>query len=182
MENIIPLYTPKLTLLTGTPKRTQAIMRSALVWTAGKTPVDCLVGGNRFDPTKLAYAISEQYPAAYQALLNQIKVGRAFTCYEMLRLLRETDANTPFPRLIFDLLSTYADESVNDDEVNRLMAQTTQQLQRLRGAGPLLVSAHPHATRPHLLNVLMNMADEIIALDAEPEAELHTAHVQERML
>ncbi len=75
---------------------------------------------------------------------NAYTVARAFTCYQVLALLKSTAAS-PAPFFVLDLLRTFYDESVPAGERKRLLRACIAQLHRLEQAAGGLVSVHPPA-------------------------------------
>lgn len=106
-------------------------------------PLRVLDGGNHFNAYVVARAVRRQ-TAALAAALDNLRVARAFTCYQMLALLTETPVG-PAPTLVLDLLSTFYDESVPLYESRRLLELALDQLERLGASAPVVVSARPPA-------------------------------------
>lgn len=119
-----------------------------------------LDGGNRFNAYKVALAL-RQHTIEVGAVLEQIHVARAFTCYQVVTLLTQTPA-IPRPTLVLDMLATFRDESVSLEERRRLLRNCLDQLRRLARGAPLLVSAIPQgAQSDELLVMLEEAADQI---------------------
>jgi phage tail sheath gpL-like len=119
-----------------------------------------LDGGNRFNAYTVALAL-RQHTIEVEAILEQIHVARAFTCYQVVTLLTQTPA-IPQPTLVLDMLATFRDESVSLEERRRLLRSCLDQLHRLAGGAPLLVSAIPQGTQSdELLIMLEEVADQI---------------------
>lgn len=96
--------------------------------------------------------------------LGNIQVARAFTCYQTTALLEQvSDLPAPQPVLIFDLLSTFYDESVSFAEGRRLLEQCLRCLARLHHQAPLLVASRPppeaFPERQSFVNMLCRAAD-----------------------
>ena len=119
-----------------------------------------LDGGNRFNAYTVAMAL-RQHTTGVEAILEQIHVARAFTCYQVATLLTQTQA-IPRPTLVLDILATFRDESVSLEERRRLLETCLSQLRRLAGQAPLLVSAIPQgAQSDELLITLEEAADQV---------------------
>ena len=119
-----------------------------------------LDGGNRFNAYTVALAL-RQHTAGVEAILEQIHVARAFTCYQVATLLIQTQA-IPRPTLVLDMLATFRDESVSLEERHRLLEACLSQLRRLAGQAPLLVSVIPQgAQSDELLITLEKAADQV---------------------
>jgi hypothetical protein len=109
-------------------------------------PVHVLDGGNVFDAYRVARLIRAQ-THDLEAIMGQIIVRRAFTCYQMAALLANT-ANRrgerrsplPHPVVVLELLATFADENVPPRERERLFEQCLADLKRLSRRSPTLVS------------------------------------------
>jgi len=123
-----------------------------------------LDGGNQFD----AYAVAREirrHSAELDEGLNNIRLSRGFTCYQMQVLLSETIAVPDRPVMVLNLLSTYYDESVPLHESNRLLENSLVHLRRLSQTAPVIVSARPpFAQTPErmvLLERLQDYADQV---------------------
>lgn len=126
-------------------------------------PLRVLDGGNCINIYPLARALRRQTTRLEPALRN-VRLSRAFTCYQMLALLAETPAGGP-PTLVLDLLDTFYDESVPLYETRRLLELALRELRRLAAAAPLVVSARPPkedvADRLPLYEALLAAAHEL---------------------
>lgn len=122
-----------------------------------------LDGGNCINIYPLARELRRRTTNLSAALRN-VRLSRAFTCYQMLALLTETPADGT-PTLVLDLLATFYDESVPLYESQRLLHLAVLELLRLRAAGPLFVSARPPgvpaANRQPLYETLLSVAEEL---------------------
>jgi len=126
-------------------------------------PLRVLDGGNCINIYPLARALRRRTAALTEALRN-VRLSRAFTCYQMLALLTESPADG-CPTLVLDLLGTFYDESVPLYETQRLLRLAILELLRLRAGGPLTVSARPPgqpaANRQPLYETLLSAAEEL---------------------
>jgi len=156
-------------LLVIAPRAGGAIMLDLIARLACRGPLRLLDGGNCFDVYRCNLAIAralqgqkEQLPA----VLERIQLARAFTCYQMVALLKQTQAR-PVPTLVLDLLSTFYDESVPGVESRRLLQACIVQLQRLNNRAPVAISTRPGLTgsRPELLEALQSAASQVWALE-----------------
>jgi hypothetical protein len=102
--------------------------------------LDC---GNRANPLPLVRELRRLTNDPVQALTN-IRVARAFTCYQVTVLL-EGQASQPIqqPVLIFDLLATFYDESLTYMEGRRLLEQSLRYMTHICRSAPLLASSRP---------------------------------------
>ncbi len=127
-------------------------------------PLRVLDGGNRFNAYVVArmlrYLGADRLPQS----LAQIQVARAFTCYQMVKLLEQTPPPS-LPLLVIDLLDTFYDESASLDERRRLGQYCATRLRSLGQQAPVVVSLRP--PRPPLtdptglLEIIQGAADQV---------------------
>lgn len=111
--------------------------------TAVERPVHLLDFGNRCDmyyaARKLRYLTRD--PAA---AMQNIRLQRAFTCYQALALLREIEKMEPgLPVFILDLLAPFLDENIKTGEIFRLFGEAVEQLRYALQIRPLLIGVKP---------------------------------------
>ena len=63
--------------------------------------------------------------------------------------------------MVLDLLTTFYDESVPEQEVNHLLFEAISALRRLSQQAVVTISAHSEPNRPHLLEALKNVVDQV---------------------
>lgn len=131
-------------------------------------PIQVIVGGNRFDAHQLARII-RRHTVQLDQTLARIQQARPFTCYQTLKLLEETEPTTPL--VLIDMLTTFYDENISDSESVRLTGIAITHLQRLSRQAPVLVTLRPSATatRPSLINLVREIADEVYLFDSPEE-------------
>jgi len=102
------------------------------------------------------------------AVLKNIRLSRAFTCYQVVALLEKlahSGEAAGVPVLVLDLLATFMDESVRVDESRMLFDVAMQRLVQLSRAAPVVVSAKPllsiSSPRLGLLEQLKSQAFEV---------------------
>lgn len=102
------------------------------------------------------------------AVLKNIRLSRAFTCYQVVALLEKlvhSGEAAGVPVLVLDLLATFMDESVRVDESRMLFDIAMQRLEQLSRAAPVVVSAKPllsiSSPRLGLLEQLKSQAFEV---------------------
>lgn len=123
--------------------------------------LDC---GNRANPLPLAKELRRLTDDPVGALGN-ITAARAFTCYQVAILLEQLEQRAPVqqPVIIFDLLASFYDESVDYTEGLRLLKHTINCLTHVRSTAPLLVSARPPLAdfpeRKAFLEMLLRISD-----------------------
>jgi len=147
---------------------------AARLSTAGEVRV--LDGGNRFNVYPVARA-ARRYTHDLTGALARIRLSRAFTCYQMLRMLEETSADG-LPVLVVDLLATFYDDNVGLAESERLLGQCIPHLQRLSQFAPVVVSIKPPAPlcaeKIVLAEALQSAAGAAWQLEALPEPKMPT--------
>ncbi len=122
--------------------------------------LDC---GNRSDMYYVAKELRflTRDPAA---ALMRICLSRAFTCYQTAALLENTLGLRETPIFVFDLLTTFLDESVSLREAERLMTLCLTHLRQMSLENPVLVGIRPLAAsteaRAGLLEQARTAADQ----------------------
>jgi hypothetical protein len=105
-----------------------------------------------------------------RVILERIQLARAFTCYQLLALLRDTPEER-VPTLVLDLLATFYDESVPAAESQRLLRSCVQHLTRLNRVAPVAISVRRPdgipVNRPELLEFLVAAAGQVWMLEPE---------------
>jgi hypothetical protein len=150
-----------LNLMIG-PRAERQAMTELTAMLALRGPVCVLDGGNCFDAYRVARLIRRQTPRLTETLHN-VQIARAFTCYQVLTLFRQTPSG-PAPQLVFNLLATFCDESVTVEESRRLLSNVLEHLFRLRQRAPVAVSISrpPQPERAGLVDMLMEAADQVL--------------------
>jgi hypothetical protein len=148
-----------------------AIMWDLIARLACRGTLRLLDGGNRFDVYRCNLAIGRALggqTAELPLILDRIRLARAFTCYQLVALLKETPTQA-VPTLVLDLLSTFYDENVSAEESLRLLRDCLAQLRRLNRLAPVAVSARPGPpeSRPELLEVLLDAAGQVWTLEPD---------------
>ncbi|MFL7892468.1 MAG: hypothetical protein ACK2UM_18235 [Anaerolineales bacterium] len=156
-------------LLVLAPHAGGAILWELIARLACRGAVRLLDGGNRFDVYKCNLAVGQALggrTADLPPVLERIRLSRAFTCYQLLALLKSTPVE-PVPTLVLDLLSTFYDENVSAEESLQLLRQCIAQLQRLNRLAPVAASIRPGPpeSRPELLNTMLEAANQIWTLE-----------------
>ena len=149
-----------ITLITGKRSYTYQKMHALIVELALAGSVKVLIGGNRYDHYRINYALAAATPLYEYILAHHIHLSRAETCYQMVELLTQTQAD-PTPCLILDLLTTFYDEGISGREIDQLLFETILQLRRLSRGAAVTVSAHTEEKRPQFLKVIENAVDQV---------------------
>ena len=158
------------------PQAGGPIMVDLIAHLACRGPLRILDGGNRFDAYGCNLAVARVLNARtadLPAVLERIHLARAFTCYQMATLLKET-LEQPTPTIALDLLSTFYDESVPAVESQRLLETCIAHLRRLNRVAPVAVSVRPGPSvshlkadidRPQLMEILLAAAGQVFTLE-----------------
>ncbi len=119
--------------------------------TAVRQPLRLLDFGNRCDMYFTARQLRLLTNDPVRAMRN-IRLQRAFTCYQALALLRqlneETDAYTPV--IILDLLAPFLDENIQPREIDRLFNNSVEQIRSVMEIRPILIGVKPIPERLRL--------------------------------
>jgi hypothetical protein len=162
--NLPPLLKPNRLIVLCTPSaaREQVAALTAELALCGSVTV--LDGGNRFPAYQTMRMLRRRTPNILPTA-RRIFLRRAFTCHQMLVLLESTPALHQ-PYIILDLLATFHDENVPDEEVSRLLDRCLAQIDRLRLEAPVIVSlTHPHPERMFLFERVCARGDETIQIE-----------------
>lgn len=110
------------------------------------------------------------------AVMRNIRLSRAFTCYQVVALLEKAASGSAVPVLVLDLLATFMDESVQIRESNQLFNCALQYLSVLGQSTPVVISAKPllsiSAPRSRLLEQLKETATLIWEENVLPSPRL----------
>ena len=125
-------------------------------------PLRVVDGGNLFNVLVLSRMVRLRTERVVE-VLNRISISRAFTCYQMEAMLADLDACRG-PLLVLDLLGTFYDESVDDRQSQRLLANCIAHLKRASSGKPVLVSVFPPRQaekRLFLMDMLLQGIDHV---------------------
>ena len=76
-------------------------------------------------------------------MLKNIRLSRAFTCFQVYALLEKLVPEAGVPVLVMDLLATFMDESVQAAESALIFTRTLDCIERTSRVAPVVVSAKP---------------------------------------
>jgi len=156
--NTLPDLSPgKIVLLAAPRASLKTLIQEVVVRLVAAGPVRMVIGNNQFDGYTFARMLRRQ-SREMAALLERIRLARAFTCYQMSALLRETPS-APIPTLVVGLLVTFYDENVPEYESMRVLRGCVWELHRLGRSAPLIVSVEPLPQREALFNTIRDAAD-----------------------
>ena len=127
-------------------------------------PVYILDCGNRSNMYHVAKALRSLTDDPAGALQN-IRLSRAFTCYQVLSLLEKLKPEPGIPVLILDLLGTFLDESVKVDESVFIFKKALRCIKDTSRVTPVVTSAKPllsiSSPRLLLLGLLKQQATHV---------------------
>ena len=129
--------------------------------------IDC---GNLFDGYGLTRLIRRQTTNVPQVLDN-INLSRSFTCYQMVALLKDLPAEGT-PLVVFDLLSTFLDESVPFSRRRGLLITGLDHLQRISARSPVALWVRlrsvPSGEEDRFLPLVIEIAHDVWGLENVP--------------
>ncbi|OJX40689.1 MAG: hypothetical protein BGO78_06815 [Chloroflexi bacterium 44-23] len=185
MNALFPAQLPNQLLLVMGEHAASHWMLELAAWLSMQGPVRVLDGGNRFNAYPVAQSIRRQNYDPRLAL-GRIRLSRAFTCYQVHALLTEWPV-VQHATLVFDLLATFYDESVNLPESQRLLRKVLWQLEQLSKLAPVVVSTRMPATicaeRMLLFEMLKERAGSFrLELEMQPQDVVTIAPSQPTLL
>lgn len=159
MESLPTLMDTGVTLVIGLPRPEPLLEMVARLGAQG--PVRVVVGGNRFDAHRLARLVRRQ-TVQVDMVLGRIQVARPFTAYQTVTLLQQSQGTAPL--IVLDILDTFTDDSLSDQESARLVTLAAAHLRRCGQQAPVLVTVRPFtlAARQGLLAILEEAADRVL--------------------
>jgi hypothetical protein len=148
-------------LLLAPPAVRRPLLNEFIARLALQGEVQVLVCGNRFYTHEIARRL-RRHSEAFEAALGRIRLGRAFTCYQALSLLR-SHRQTLRPTLVTDLPDLFCDESVPQAKRLKLFQDCLSELKGLSRQAPTLVSASaaPYPLQGHFLDLLRAAAQTV---------------------
>jgi hypothetical protein len=165
MNEIPALIAGELVVLQAPPPE---VMTTIVTRLALSGPVCVLDTGNRYDAFGVA-RLARRHTVELEQTLSRVHIARAFTCYQVVALF-EQSPGAAVPHVVFDLTTTFEDESVRHGESYRLLGLVLDHVQRLRRAAPVVVSLRPprNARRLGLQHAVTGLADRVFAWETEP--------------
>ena len=96
------------------------------------------------------------YTADPVSVMRNIRLSRAFTCYQVLAMIQAT-ARHPMsgPLVLLDLLATFLDEDVKLKDSQRLLAHSLDLLTQLSHQVPVVISTRPIPSIAENRNILL---------------------------
>jgi hypothetical protein len=171
---LAPLAPGRAVLLWGEHLRSLAAAASA--WgVARSTPVLVVDAANRFDPYGLVREARTR-GLAPRVALDRVRVARAFTCHQLVRLLEEILPPALEPGCLVLLLgpvSLFYDEQVPLTERRRLFRDLTRLLSRIKSQAALLLlqpRMPKEAANRHFGKLLAPLLDYLVEVGNQAEA------------
>ena len=167
--DIVPAMTPQTITLAVIAPAMRSVMIDIAAQIAVERPLLILDGGNWFDAFYFAREVRRR-TVDMEHVLNRVEVARAFTCYQMVSLLGQTQA-AQGPILILDMLATFYDDAITTAESYRLVRNCLAHIRSLRVPAPLAICVHPpppdQSERVGLIDALCNIANTIFSEEQE---------------
>jgi hypothetical protein len=137
---LAPLASGRGALLWG--EHLRPLAATAAIWgVARQAPVWVVDAANRFDPYRLVREAARRHISSTEALAR-VRVARAFTSHQLVRLLAETfPANLAAGSLVLVLgpVSLFYDEQVPGRERQRLFSELVAHLDRIKAQSALVL-------------------------------------------
>lgn len=135
---------------------------------AVKGAIRVVDGGNLFNVLILNRMIRYKTDNVNE-VLKRIYISRAFTCYQMTTMLQNLSIDHG-PVFVLDLLNTFYDESVDNEQSRRLLMKSISYLKKLSSVLPVLVSISPppkQNRRPFLMKMVLEAAHNVWQAESE---------------
>ncbi len=152
--------------ITGSPVLLPLHMNRLMIRLAVRQPIRWLMCGDFVNLQSLIYGIAQRDGENYHAILKNILIARAETCYQVVALLRKTKA-TCVPTFISDLLLHFYTDDIHTSEVKRLFAESLRALNQISQEGPVIVSASGRMENPQLHHLLCQNAGRVTRLGGD---------------
>lgn len=136
MTQLLDLHPKRWNLIVALPPKSLLIAVARLARVIPLTVFDC---GRRFDSSVVARAAQGR-----NEIIDNIKIQRAFTCFEAVKLLEQKRIEQT-AIVILDFLAAFYDENVKLSIRNFLLEKSLRHFQRLSQGAGLAVSAYPPA-------------------------------------
>lgn len=133
MNDLLRLPPKKWNLLIS-PSRLRLLV--AIAYVAHQTNLVILDCGRQFDASIVARAAKGR-----KEIIDRIKVQRAFTCYEAVKLIEQLPGQNG-PIVILDFLSTFHDENIKIQSRKFLLERSIEHFQKLVHGTGLAVSVN----------------------------------------
>jgi len=152
---------PKRFLAIGAKALSERMLQliSALALRQTVTVLDC---GNRSNMYTVAKLI-RPYTSDPVSVMNNIRLSRAFTCYQVLAMIQATAKNPPRePLVLLDLLATFLDEDVELKDSQRLLSHSLDLLESMSHFAPVVISTRQVPAIAENRSVLLEQLKESV--------------------
>jgi hypothetical protein len=173
MKNILQALSLNQLIVLALPRSREKDMLFLVSDLAVRGTLRVVDGGNLFNVLTLSRMIRRK-TSRVEEVLNHIYISRAFTCFQMESMLHDLSTCLN-PALVLDLLNTFYDESVDDQQSQHLLASCIGHLKRLSRISPVLISISPapkREKRPFLMNMLLEAATSTWQWESKPTLQL----------
>jgi len=133
MSSLLELRPAQWHLIISSSSKQLLIAIAYLAHTTELLVLDC---GRRFDSAIVARAAHGR-----REIIDRVKIQRAFTCFEAVKLIEQLP-NGKTPIVILDFLSTFHDENVKIQSRKFLLENSIRHFQRLSHGAGLAVSVY----------------------------------------
>ena len=166
---------PKRFLAIGTHALSDRMLQliSALALRQTVTVLDC---GNRSNMYAVAKLI-RPYTTDPVSVMNNIRLSRAFTCYQVLAMIQATAKNPPRePLVLLDLLATFLDEDVELKDSQRLLNHSLDILEDMSHFAPVVISTRPIPAIAENRSILLERLKTSVDICWEEPLPLPSSH------
>ena len=168
MNNHLQIFSTDRLAILALPRSKTNDVFSFITDLAIKDSIRVIDGGNLFNVLILNRIIRRKTDNIIE-VLEHIHLSRAFTCIQMESTLQEAIIGND-PILILDLLHTFYDESVNNQQSQYLLGSCTQLLKQLSHVVPVLVHVSPspgRERRPFLIKMLFEATNNVWGMESK---------------
>jgi len=165
---------PKRFLAIGTHALSEQMLQ-LIATLALRQPLTVLDCGNRSNMYAVAKLI-RPYTDDPVRVMNNIRLSRAFTCYQVLAMIQATAKNPPGgPLVLLDLLATFIDGDVAIKDARRLLGQSLDLLEELSRFAPVVISTRPIPAIAEDRAILLEMLERSVDICWEEPLPLPTS-------
>jgi hypothetical protein len=167
-----PSLSEKRLLLLNAPRSyLHNLMPQLIARLALKGELFIIDAGNAFRPYTIAREI-RRLTEEVNPLLENIKLSRVFTCYQVLTRLETLD-NPRMPILVLDLLDMFYDEHTSSKERERLLRKSLDCLKHLSQDVPVAISCGVSKNENYAgwIAAVRQYTDEVFQLEQAPVPE-----------
>lgn len=136
-------------------------------------------GSNRFDLHYVAYGF-RRFTPNWESAAERTEIVRAFTCYEMVKALEQVPPQ-PQPLLVIDMLSTFYDEAVTDQQSFRLVERVLSILEKGNMPRPAILTLSPppedQPKRKGLIALVREAVDVVYVEPQQPKLETQLSFI-----